>query len=169
MNCSISTGPSAGALVRICTWTVVMSGTASIGRWATAYAPPSTRRTAPIRTSGRLARLQSTMRRSISVLVLQRCLGELRLEDEGALGDDDVPLLHPRQDLGEPFEGVPGLDEVTREDAGLGLHEDGAAPFEGLQGRLRHGEDAAGGLVLRARHLHLRLDEHAGPQPLVGV
>jgi hypothetical protein len=29
---STSTGPSAGTLVRTCTWTLVMSGTASIGR-----------------------------------------------------------------------------------------------------------------------------------------
>ena len=32
MNCSTSSGPSAGALVRAITWTLVMSGTASIGR-----------------------------------------------------------------------------------------------------------------------------------------
>ena len=31
MNRSISSAPSAGALVRICTWTLVTSGTASIG------------------------------------------------------------------------------------------------------------------------------------------
>ena len=32
MNCSTSSGPSAGALVSAMTWTLVMSGTASIGR-----------------------------------------------------------------------------------------------------------------------------------------
>ncbi len=36
MNCSISTGPRAGALVRTWTCTFVMSGTASIGSWVRA-------------------------------------------------------------------------------------------------------------------------------------
>src|SRR5512134_3666389 len=99
-NCSISTGPRAGALVRTCTWTLVMSGTASIGSWVSAYPPPTTTRTAAIRTSGRFSRLQSTRRLSISMVLRERGLRELRLQDEAAFGDHDVACLHAGQDLG---------------------------------------------------------------------
>ena len=45
MNCSTSSGPSAGALVSAMTWTLVMSGTASIGRRSREYAPEAMRPT----------------------------------------------------------------------------------------------------------------------------
>ena len=39
MNCSTSAGPIAGALVSAITWTLVTSGTASIGRLSKEYTP----------------------------------------------------------------------------------------------------------------------------------
>ena len=52
MNCSTSSGPRAGALVSAITWTLVMSGTASIGRFSSEKTPEpasprSRRRTKP--------------------------------------------------------------------------------------------------------------------------
>jgi hypothetical protein len=50
---STSSGPSAGAVVRICTWTFVMSGTASIGRRRAAWTPATARTAVRARTRKR--------------------------------------------------------------------------------------------------------------------
>src|SRR5262245_54501387 len=108
---STSTAPRPGDLVRIWTCTVVMSGTASMGSPDNAYSPATTSRIAAIRTMGRRARLPSMMRCSMaSVLVRERRLGELGLQDEAPLGHDLFSRLHAREDLRESLERVAGLD-----------------------------------------------------------
>jgi hypothetical protein len=53
MNLSTSTGPSPGELVRICTWTLVTSGTASMGSWRSALRPAPMRNPARMKMSRR--------------------------------------------------------------------------------------------------------------------
>ena len=62
MNCSTSSGPRPGPSVSTCTWTLVTSGTASIGSWPSDRTPSATRSTTSTRTSSRLSSDQAIAR-----------------------------------------------------------------------------------------------------------
>ena len=66
MNFSTSSGASPGLLVRICTWTLVTSGTASTGSPAIEWIPTAVTSSHPMMTSGRLRREKLTMRSIIA-------------------------------------------------------------------------------------------------------
>src|SRR3954449_6756917 len=83
MRCSVSSGEYPGARVLIWTWTLVMSGTASIGRRWKFQAPKATAPSASKRTSQRCCS-ETAMRRSI---MLGLALAHLRLHDEAVFRD----------------------------------------------------------------------------------
>jgi len=62
MKRSTSSGPSAGAEVRICTWMLVTSGTASMGSDRIALRPPTTSSAESARTRKRFLRDHSRIR-----------------------------------------------------------------------------------------------------------
>src|SRR5262249_29957874 len=95
---SISIGVSAGAMALIWTWTLVTSGTASIGSLVNDHAPrtaaaPVTKRTSQRRWT------EKTRMRSIMALVLGQALQELGLEREGVGRCNDFAGLEAGHDL----------------------------------------------------------------------
>src|SRR6185503_12399231 len=80
--CSTSVGDSAGAGVMICTWTLVTSGTASIGRSIAERTPTSTRRPVATSTIARFRNDQATTAlRMLTSLLLSLFFAERPLED----------------------------------------------------------------------------------------
>src|SRR5262249_2417635 len=127
--CSTSSGPRAGALVLICTWTGVVSGKASRSRWRMEKTPPTAKASATPRTRRR-CRSEKSMIQFNTGLVLpeneaegvadgptgplfvapsalaQLGLEEFRLEDAAALAGDDFPRQHAGQEFRVPV--IPG-------------------------------------------------------------
>src|SRR3954462_2401176 len=80
MYCSTSTGDKAGAAVMTCIWTLVTSGTASIGRLAADRRPIAMNRTVVASTIGRFFKDHETTadrNASISILLAERSLQNL--------------------------------------------------------------------------------------------
>src|SRR4051794_35791959 len=110
---STSSGASSGALALICTWTGVVSGKASSGRWIAARTPSATRMPPRSRITNRFFRLKSIVAlsmgkrlRSFAGVVdllaapgADGALHDLGLQQEGPLGDDPLARLQPPGDL----------------------------------------------------------------------
>ena len=102
---SISNGESAGASVLICTWLLVMSGTASIGSRCSDRTPNAASAATSSTTKKRCVtenlRIRSITASAppLSMLMLGFGLAELRLENEGVLDGDRFAKLKTRQNL----------------------------------------------------------------------
>ena len=161
-------------MVSTCTCTLVMSGTASIGSWVERV--PARHDDEQGRDQHERPVLETEVDQAAQHLSASSAsdgLGELGLQDEAALGHDDVAGLHAGQDLGEALEAVPDLDEAALEDAWRDLHEQrsGAAssvcsaacgttrmawPRPAASGRRRGPRTNMPGLQLLGRVLHGR-------------
>src|SRR6185295_600817 len=99
--CSTSTGDSAGAAVITWTWTLVTSGTASMGSSIADRMPTTMKSAVATSTTARCASDQATMRprSSTSRLLAEGALQDRALEREHAADDDPLPLAQPAQDL----------------------------------------------------------------------
>src|SRR5713101_5404411 len=95
---SISIGESAGAMALIWTWTLVMSGTASIGSLVRDQAPEIAAARVKSRTSQR-RRIENARIRSMIPLVLDLPFEELRLEPKAVGGGNDLAALQARGDF----------------------------------------------------------------------
>src|SRR4051812_819738 len=173
---STSSGASSGATVLTCTWTGVVSGKASSGKWAAARTPTTISKAPTSRTTNRFLRLASISALSIAGLPpagwslaapgADGALHDLGLEQEGPPGDDRLAGLEAPGDLddvaavgrlGDDAPGAIGPRLVERE-------EDQVGTVLALDGLL--GDD--GGAVLGA-DLDLGHAELVGPQAAAGV
>src|SRR5262245_26476001 len=100
--CSTSTGDSAGDEVMIWTCTLVISGTASMGRLRAAFSPNSRNKSVATSTTGRLRSDQSTKRERSAMSLLVFGEGGLEhgaLEREHAVHHHLFALLQPSHHL----------------------------------------------------------------------
>ena len=108
IRCSASSGEKPGASVLIWTWTLVMSGVASIGRrWK--LQTPTAADTATSASTIQRSRIEAAMMRSsmVAPLVVVARAGhfDVRADEEGAVGDVFGAWLEAGQDFG-PFRGL---------------------------------------------------------------
>src|SRR5712691_7164931 len=96
---SISKGDKAGAKALIWTWTLVMSGTASIGSLVSDHTPDTAAANVSSRTSQRLRTDQARMRSIIARSILGQRFQELCFEQERIGYCDDLAGAEPGQHL----------------------------------------------------------------------
>src|SRR4051812_32769634 len=123
--CSTSIGESAGAGVMICTWTLVMSGTASMGRSTAERTPTMIRRAVARRTIARWRSDQATMRprKITSLLLAEGALQDRALEREDAVDNHLLAGAQAAQDFDATAGGAAHRDRVSLEVA-VGLADE---------------------------------------------
>src|SRR6476661_6907767 len=112
MNCSTSSGARPALLVSTCTWTLVTSGTASIGRVRSEATPITTRSSQKRRTRRRLSSEKSRMRwimAGSSLAFAQGVLGGFGGEQESSPHHHRIPGLETREHLDEAAHPAAGL------------------------------------------------------------
>src|SRR3569833_3214561 len=160
---SISTGESAGAMVLIWTCLLVMSGTASIGSFVSAYTPSTAAMAPRITTTQRRRIAKSMICPIMSVFVLGFALFQLRLQRERVGKRVDLAGRKPAQDLDVIIILMAGPHLPGFEAVGL-AHEQRRRALDCLQ-RLARDNDLRGLMPQR----DLRSDEGAGPPAVVGI
>src|SRR5690606_31891316 len=169
---STSSGPSAGAFVRICTWTFVMSGTASIGSVRAALSPSATTTAVSTSTRNRLRRDHWTMCCNMSVVLV--CEGgafELGLERQASVRDDLFPFSKAALNL-ERRSGARADADASNREGPLGTtDEDDLLSGHALE---RGRRDRQRGPIVLSRLSHFvpeepRPTEHAGAKGVILV
>src|SRR5271165_2796550 len=136
---SISSGESAGAKALTWTWTLVMSGTASIGRTVSAQPPVIAAAMVNSSTYQRPRTEKARMRAIIVRSVLGQRLQELGLEREGVGDRDGFAGGEAGEDLADAVVAVAEAHHAFLE-AVRGAHEHHLAFADRLHGAGRHRE-----------------------------
>src|SRR5882757_1167 len=159
---SISTGVSAGAVAFTWTWTLVTSGTASIGSFVRDHKPDAAATRVTSRTS-HLRRIEKSTILSIIVSVLVAGLRQFRLQRERVRNGHGFAGREPRNDL-DGLAIALAEDNVTLLEPVLGADEHGLAALDRLDGTERR-DDGDRALIDRDRSG----DERSGPPAAVGI
>jgi len=138
---SISTGVSAGAVAFTWTWTLVTSGTASIGSFVRDHKPDAAATSVTSRTS-HLRRIEKSTILSIIVSVLVAGLRQFRLQRERVRNGHGFAGREPRNDLDGLAIALAEYNVALLEPV-LGADEHGLAALDGLDGTERRDDGAA--------------------------
>src|SRR3984957_10519050 len=160
---SISRGDSAGAKALTCTWTLVMSGTASIGSLVSDHTPDAEAASVNSSTSQRFRTEKARMRSIMARSILGQRFQEFGLEQERVAHRDLLAGTQPRNDLDDPVIALT-QDHLTFQKAVMRAHEGDGLSAHGLDRTRRHGK--RGGLLLER---NCGRDEGAGPPNAAGV
>src|SRR6266851_9229983 len=136
---SISKGDRAGAKALIWTWTLVMSGTASIGSLVIDHAPHTAAARVQSRTSQRLRTEKARMRSIIAWSILGQRFQQFRFKEERIADRDYLACAKPRQHLRDTVVALTE-DHLTLLEALRGANKGDRRGADGLKGTGRHGK-----------------------------